>query len=78
MEKTPRFLSPADVAETLNITVSQVMALIASGDLVSVQIGGRKVHRIEVSELEAYIGRLYDESRKRQQRTSADLPAHDG
>lgn len=62
---TPRFLTPVDVAEILNTSLAQVMALIKDGDLMSIQIGGRRQHRIEVSELEAYIQREYDKSRAR-------------
>ena len=50
-----KFLTPADVAEVLSVKVSQVMALINAGDLPSIQVGGRKMHRIDPAELEAYI-----------------------
>lgn len=73
---SPRFLTPVDVAEILNTSLAQVMALIKDGDLVSIQIGGRRQHRIEVSELEAYIQREYDNSRARRPR-SAQPAEHD-
>jgi len=63
----PRFLTPAEVAEVLNVKVPQVMALIAGGDLISIQIGGRGVHRIEDVELEAYIQRQYDKARAKRE-----------
>jgi excisionase family DNA binding protein len=58
----PRFLQLADVAEILNISGSQVYALVRRGDLRAVKIGGRGQWRVETAELEAYIQRLYAES----------------
>lgn len=55
----PRFLTLADVAEVLNVTVRQVYALVRSGDLRGIQIGGRGQWRIEAVELEDYISRQY-------------------
>lgn len=60
----PRFLQLADVADVLNISGSQVYALVRRGDIRAVKIGGRGQWRVEATELEAYIGRLYDESDK--------------
>ena len=37
----PRFLQLADVAETLNISAAQVYALVRSGELPAIKIGGR-------------------------------------
>ena len=59
----PRFLQLADVAETLNISAAQVYALVRSGDLPAIKIGGRGQWRVEASELEAYIQRMYAEAR---------------
>lgn len=61
---SPRFLQLADVAEILNISSSQVYALVRRGDLVAVKIGGRGQWRVENTELEAYIKRLYDEAQQ--------------
>ena len=55
----PRFLTLADVADVLNVTVRQVYALVRGGDLRGIQIGGRGQWRIENSELEDYIARQY-------------------
>ena len=55
----PRFLTLADVAEILNVTVRQVYALVRSGDLRGIQIGGRGQWRVEQIELEDYIQRQY-------------------
>jgi excisionase family DNA binding protein len=59
----PRFLHLADVAEILNTSTAQVYALVRRGDLPAIKIGGRGQWRVESSELEAYIQRLYDETR---------------
>lgn len=60
----PRFLQLADVAEVLNISASQAYALVRRGDLRAIKIGGRGQWRVEASELEAYIERLYAQSAK--------------
>ena len=59
----PRFLQLADVAEILNISAAQVYALVRNGDLPAIKIGGRGQWRVEASELEGYIARMYDETR---------------
>ncbi len=59
---TPRFLTLADVAEVLNVTVRQVYALVRAGDLRGIQIGGRGQWRIEDVELEGYISRQYEQA----------------
>lgn len=63
MSPTPRFLQLADVAEVLNISAAQVYALVRSGDLPAIKIGGRGQWRVETTELEAYIQRMYEETR---------------
>jgi excisionase family DNA binding protein len=60
----PRFLQLADVAETLNISAAQVYALVRSGELPAIKIGGRGQWRVEATELEAYIARMYDQTRE--------------
>jgi excisionase family DNA binding protein len=57
-----RFLTLADVAEILSTSVAQVRALVQSGELRYIQIGGRQQYRIETVELERYIERMYAES----------------
>lgn len=64
MSPTPRFLQLADVAEVLNISSAQVYALVRSGDLPAIKIGGRGQWRVEATELEAYIQRMYQETRE--------------
>jgi excisionase family DNA binding protein len=61
---SPRFLQLADVAEILNTTSAQVYALVRRGDLPAIKIGGRGQWRVEATELEAYIQRMYDEARE--------------
>ena len=60
----PRFLQLSDVAEVLNISANQVYALVRRGDIPAVKIGGRGQWRVESSELEKYIERLYTETRE--------------
>ena len=68
----PRFLTLTDVAEILATSVAQVRALVQSGELRYIQIGGRQQYRIEAVELEKYIARLYAESDAKKDRSRAD------
>jgi len=61
----PRFYLLADVAEQLNISLVQARALVTSGELPAIQVGGRNVWRVEARELEAYIQRMYEQTRSR-------------
>jgi excisionase family DNA binding protein len=66
-EPTPprqRFLQLADVAEVLNTSSAQVYALVRSGELPAIKIGGRGQWRVEASELERYIERMYAQTRE--------------
>lgn len=58
-----RFLQLADVAEILNISSSQTYALVRSGELPAIKIGGRGQWRVERDELESYIKRMYNETK---------------
>lgn len=60
----PRFLTIADVAEQLSVSVSQVRALIKNGELPAIQVGGRNQWRIEVTVLEEYIQKQYAAARE--------------
>jgi excisionase family DNA binding protein len=57
-----RFLQLSDVAEILNISASQTYALVRSGELPAIKIGGRGQWRVESSALEDYIQRCYAET----------------
>lgn len=59
----PRFLQLADVCEILNISPSQAYALVRSGELPAIKIGGRGQWRVETIELEDFIARKYVETR---------------
>ena len=60
----PRFLTLADVAEVLNISASQTYALVRSGDLEAIKVGGRGQWRVEREKLESYIARMYDQTKQ--------------
>ncbi|WP_425956366.1 helix-turn-helix domain-containing protein [Xylanimonas sp. McL0601] len=60
-----RFLSLADVEEMLAISSRQAYAMVRSGELPAIQIGGKGVWRVEATELEAYIDRQYARTRER-------------
>ncbi len=58
-----RFLTLEQVAEELNVSWSQVYALVRDRSVVAVKIGGRGVWRVERAELERYIAGLYQAAR---------------
>ena len=68
-----RFLTLPDVAEILATSVAQVRALVASGELRYIQIGGRQQYRVEAVELEKYIQRKYAESDAKRETTPEHL-----
>ncbi|MGH2735345.1 MAG: helix-turn-helix domain-containing protein [Actinomycetota bacterium] len=57
-----RLLTLEDVATYLNVSSAQVYALVRSGELPAVKIGGRGVWRVDRVQLDAYIERLHDET----------------
>ena len=58
----PRFLKLEDVAAYLSTSVPQVYALVRSGDLPAIKIGGRGVWRVDRGQLETYVERLHEET----------------
>jgi len=58
----PRFLTLEDVATYLSVSVPQVYALVRSGELPAIKIGGRGVWRVDRNQLEAYVERLHEET----------------
>ncbi|GGL80559.1 hypothetical protein GCM10010038_08260 [Glutamicibacter protophormiae] len=59
-----------DVAEELNVKLPQIRALIKSGELPAIQIGGRGVWRVEREKLEEYIQTRYAQAREEIDRES--------
>lgn len=62
---SPRFLTLADLSEQLAISMIQARALVRSGEIPAIQVGGRNQWRIEVSVLEEYIEKKYEENARR-------------
>jgi excisionase family DNA binding protein len=62
MTASPRFLTLPDVAEILNTSMAQVTALVRRGELRALKLGGRGQWRVETTELEAFIERMYAET----------------
>lgn len=58
-----RFMTLADVADILNTSANQVYALVRSGDLPAIKIGGRGQWRVEESQLDEYIARMYEQTK---------------
>lgn len=68
----PRFLRLSQVSEILRISDSQTYALVRSGDLHGIQIGGRNQWRVERSKLEDYIEQAYRRTAENLERLQAD------
>lgn len=58
-----RFLPLTEVSEILDISAAQAYALVRTGNLPAIKVGGRGQWRVETVELEAYIQRMYAETR---------------
>ena len=55
-----RFLTLSDVSEILSISVAQARAMVRSGELPAIQVGGRGQWRVETQKLEEYIQKGYE------------------
>ncbi len=64
MPGSGRFLTLADVADVLNISASDAYALVRSGELPAIKIGGRGHWRIERDILESLIEAQYEQTRR--------------
>jgi excisionase family DNA binding protein len=60
----PRFYTLEDVATILNVRIAQVYALVRSGDLPAIKLGGRGVWRVDRLQLEEYIERMHEQTRQ--------------
>jgi excisionase family DNA binding protein len=60
----PRFLTLEDVATYLSVSVPQVYALVRSGELPAVKIGGRGVWRVDRTQLDNYLEQLHEQTQK--------------
>ncbi|MDT0213600.1 helix-turn-helix domain-containing protein [Rothia sp. ARF10] len=58
-----RFIPLTEVSEILDISSAQAYALVRSGELPAIKVGGRGQWRVETSELEDYIQRMYSRTR---------------
>lgn len=59
----PRFLTLQGVSEVLNVSKPQAYALVRSGDLPAIKVGGRGQWRVEASALEGMIQRAYTDTK---------------
>ncbi|MEA2491727.1 MAG: hypothetical protein QOH21_3519 [Acidobacteriota bacterium] len=58
----PRYLKLEDVATYLSVSVPQVYALVRSGELPAVKIGGRGVWRVDKGKLDTYLEQLEEQT----------------
>ncbi|OFI37680.1 excisionase [Arthrobacter sp. SW1] len=61
-EAPRRFMTTKQAAEELNVGEPLVRSLLKSGELRGVQFGGRNLWRIEITELESYIAKMYEKT----------------
>lgn len=66
-----RFLTLSDVCEELQISSAQAYALVRSGELPAIQVGGRGQWRVEQTVLDAYIEAKYEQTRQQVARDRA-------
>ncbi len=59
-----RFLTVADAAEVLSVTIADVLDLVRSGELPAIAIGTARQWRIEREVLETYIEAMYEQARR--------------
>jgi excisionase family DNA binding protein len=59
-----RFLTLADTAEVLNISVHQAYELVRSGELPAIRLGASGQWRVERTALESFIEAKYEETRR--------------
>jgi excisionase family DNA binding protein len=57
-----RFMQLSQVAEMLDISLAQTYALVRSGELSAIKVGGRGQWRVEAVVLEEFIARMYSET----------------
>jgi excisionase family DNA binding protein len=60
---TRRFIPLTEVSEILDISADQAYALVRSGELPAIKVGGRGQWRVETDVLEDYIQRMYARTR---------------
>lgn len=58
----PRLLKLEDVAVILNVRLAQVYALVRSGDLPAVKLGGRGVWRVDRQKLEEFLEQAHTDT----------------
>lgn len=58
----PKFVPLEYVMDELSISKSQAYALVRTGDLRAIQVGGRGQWRVSLDEIEAYIDRCYQDT----------------
>lgn len=58
----PQLMTLEEVATFLNVRPAQVYALVRSGDLPALKLGGRGIWRIDWRQLEAYLERVAAET----------------
>jgi excisionase family DNA binding protein len=70
-----RFIPLTEVSEVLDISSAQAYALVRSGELPAIKVGGRGQWRVETTVLEEYIQRMYSQTREFVQSQGEDHPS---
>lgn len=69
-----RFIPLTEVSEVLDISSAQAYALVRSGELPAIKVGGRGQWRVETTVLEEYIQRMYSQTRQFVESQGEDAP----
>ena len=77
MADQPRFVTLPDVAAELAVSNPQMYALVKSGDLPAIQIGGRGQWCVERVKLEEYIARMYEQASAARSKITTEDVAED-
>lgn len=72
-ERGRRFLTLAEAADLLNISLGFAYSLVRSGELPAIRLGRSGRWRVECDVLESYIEAKYEESRRRSLWAESDL-----
>jgi excisionase family DNA binding protein len=63
-DRVGRFLTLADTAEILNVSIAEATDLVRSGELPAIRVGSGGLWRVEREVLESYIEAKYEETRR--------------
>ncbi|MGO1977700.1 helix-turn-helix domain-containing protein [Brachybacterium tyrofermentans] len=64
MRDLPKFVPLQHIMDELSISRSQAYALVRSGQIRAIRVGGRGQWRVSLEEFDAYIARSYEDTER--------------